>query len=172
VASYWAATEQDEPTLDAVHSIITLDSPIRGLADIETATRFADAAGLPGLVDLVSLVAASAAGQDLQSREALDLMAQAPGRVDVYSFGNEADLFVPPATPHGWEPMESVEPSVRGRARPSSRRAALSPFQTSFLSLHLCSPAYLVELTFVRRTASLPSARTISSTMAQSSTID
>jgi hypothetical protein len=100
----WLATGRPPnktKTIDAVHSIITLDSPIRGLTDVKTAAQVHDAAGLvginlSGLVDLVTFVAANDAGQDLQNTDALGILNKAPGSVDVYSLANDSDLFVRP----------------------------------------------------------------------------
>lgn len=84
LAAYWAATETDPSVLAAIHAIITLDSPVNGVLNLDgPATRLTPLAG--------------AAGQDLRDAEVAATMRRSVEIVDVVTFGNALDRVVPVA---------------------------------------------------------------------------
>src|SRR5205823_439297 len=82
VATNWAATETDQAKLAAVHSIITLDSPVGGLID-------------PKYYSTYFISSGGSAGKDLQTSSLINTMATAPNTVDIFTFGNTYDVVIP-----------------------------------------------------------------------------
>jgi hypothetical protein len=83
IAAYWVAEEQDPNLLAAIHSIMTFDSPVQGLAGLtrDDVLRFIASGGTAG------------------SNLTLDPVVQRMGRsaqvVDIFTFGNTNDRLVP-----------------------------------------------------------------------------
>ncbi|MBI2887697.1 MAG: hypothetical protein HYY02_10870 [Chloroflexi bacterium] len=81
VALYWAGTEQDTPTLDSVHSIVTIDSPLGGAFGLRDWGQ--------------EVLGGGDAGDDLQDREVLGKVSQGATKRDVVMIGSSDDSIVP-----------------------------------------------------------------------------
>jgi pimeloyl-ACP methyl ester carboxylesterase len=86
IAAYWAAEESDSETIAAVHSIITLDSPVQGMPSDQISSL--DRAGY-------LIKSGGAAGADLQDDGVRFGMQLAPQDIDIATFSNSLDDVVP-----------------------------------------------------------------------------